>query len=243
MRCGKLDNGHNIRIHAGSRFIPFRQFLRPRTARVLRSSTTCGRARATAAVSQRFVGGRAGARSELTRCRREGSVIRREYAGRRRRTAGSGLRRPPVRRILTSTRGRPRASSRRGDRSERTSSRHRIQRIGSHAVRPRRRRQGRGWSYASRGADRRGHARAGHPHNARARGRRDRRAGIPRTGPARRSADTGGGQPHSRGDLRVLCLTRRRGTRAEAGRVHDRAPRSRARDYAAAFPGTVTERG
>ena len=106
--------------------------------------------------------------STVARCHGEGSDIRRKHTARRRRTAGSGLRWPPVRRILTSTRRRPRASSRRGDRPARTPSRHRLQGLGPHAVRPRRRRQGRRRSHASRGAGRRGHARARHSHHPRA---------------------------------------------------------------------------
>ena len=93
------------------------------------------------------------------------------------------------------------------------------------------RRQGRRWPNASRGAGQRGNARARHSHDARSRGRGDRRAGVPRTHSARRSADTRGGEPHPRRDLRVLCFARRRGTRAQTRRVHDRAARSRARDH------------
>ena len=62
-----------------------------------------------------------------------------------------------------------------------TPSRHRIQGLGPHAVRPRRRRQGRRWSHAARGAGQRGDARARHPHHARARRGGDRRAGLSRT--------------------------------------------------------------
>ena len=100
-------------------------------------------------------------------------------------------------------------ASRRGDRPAWTPSRHRLQGLGPHAVRPRRRRQGGGRAHAARGAGRRGDARARHPHDARARGRGDGRAGLPRTSVARRGADARGSEPHPGRDLRVFCLARR----------------------------------
>ena len=137
------------------------------------------------------------------------------------------------------TRRRPRATSRRGDRSSRTSSRHRVQGVGPHAVRPRRRRQGGRWTHASRGADQRGDARAGHPHDARPCRRSDRRAGVSRRRAARRGADTRRGEPHPRRYVSVLCRARRRRKRAQTRRVHDRATRPRTGDHAAAISRTV----
>ena len=144
----------------------------------------------------------------VARWARDGSDICRKLAARRRRTAGSGLRRSPVRWVLTPTWRRPRAAYRRGDRPAGMPSRHRLQGLGPHAIRPRWRRQGRSRADAARGADRRGDARAGHPHDARPRGRGDGRAGLPRTRAAGRRADTRGGKPHPSRDLRVLCLAR-----------------------------------
>jgi uncharacterized protein YdiU (UPF0061 family) len=47
---------------------------------------------------------------------------------------------------------------------------------------------------------------------------------------ARRGPDTRGGEPHPRRHVSVLRRARRHGQPAQAGRVHDRAARSRARD-------------
>ena len=87
-----------------------------------------------------------------------------------------GLRRPPVRRLLAAARRRARAAARRGARRPRPPPRPAPQGLGPHAVRPRRRRQGGRRADAARVRDRRGDARARHPHDAGARGRRDRRA-------------------------------------------------------------------
>ena len=70
--------------------------------------------------------------------------------------------------------------------------------LGPHAVRPRRRRQGRGRPDAARVRDQRGDARARHPDHARARRRRHRRAGAARDGAARRGARPRRRQPPAR---------------------------------------------
>ena len=95
---------------------------------------------------------------------------------RRRDAGGAGLRRPPVRRLLAPPRRRPRAPARRGARRPRPPSRPAPEGLGPHAVRPRRRRQGRRRPDAARVRDRRGDARARHPDDPGARRRRDRRA-------------------------------------------------------------------
>ncbi len=111
-----------------------------------------------------------------------------------------------------------------------------LQGLGPDAVLARRRRQGGGRADAARGPDRRGDARARHPDDARARGRRDRRAGAARDGAARRGADARRGEPHPRRHVPVLRRPRRRRARAPARRVHDRPPRRRSRRRAGPLP-------
>ena len=84
--------------------------------------------------------------------------------------------------------------------------------LGAHALLARRRRQGRRRADAARGADRRSHARAGHPDHARAGRGGHRRAGDARRRAARCRADARRRQPPARGHLPVLRRARRAST-------------------------------
>ena len=125
---------------------------------------------------------------------------------------------------FTAARRRARAAAGRGARRPRPAPRHPPQGLGPHAVLARRRRQGRPRADAARVRDRRGDARARHPHHAGARGRRHRRAGGAGHVPAGRGPDPRGRQPPPRRDVRVRRAAPRPDPRQAARRLRDRAP-------------------
>ncbi len=144
----------------------------------------------------------------------------------------AGLCGSPVRRLRAPARGRPRAAARRVRRRRWPDTRSALEGFRADAVRPRRRRSGRGRTDAARIRDQRGDACARHPDHALAGRGRHRPDGLPRDGAARRCARPGRRQPSARRQLPVRRIDRaqHRGHRraAPARRLRDRpAPSAR----------------
>ena len=135
-------------------------------------------------------GRRAGPRRRRAAGARGGGAAGRPRAAGGGRDGRAGLRGPPVRLLPAPPRRRPGAAARRGRRPRGPPARPAPEGLRAHAVRPRRRRQGRGGPDAARVPHRRGDARARHPDHAGAGRRRHRRAGAARAArcPARCSA-------------------------------------------------------
>ena len=166
----------------GANAVRVRRLLRPRGARPVRAVDGRAGAGAGAAGAQRGAGRRAGGRRRRAAGAGGGGAAGRPRAAGRGDAGRAGLRRPPVRLVRAPPRRRPGAAARRGDRHRRPPPRPAPEGVRAHAVRPRRRRQGRGRPDAARVPDRRGDARPRHPDHAGARRRGHRGAGAAREG-------------------------------------------------------------
>ncbi len=160
--------------------------------------------------------------------RRDGPARRDPGAGGRR-TGRPGLRRPSVRRMGPPPRRRPGAAARRTRRHQGPTARSAPQGVGSHSIRPRRRRSGGHRPDAARIRRQRSDARPPHPDHARPLRRRDRPPSATRNGARRCRPRQGRRKPPARRQLRIRLGRRRTRRSAPARRPRHRQALSRRR--------------